>query len=149
MKLQNRIQCFSTDQKKKEVHQIILLNISDQFWSVNTVLITLFGGGLKIYTTLDADLQEYADSLLNRELIKFENKNDYEVKYTDLPADTVNIVTNYVQGGVFSIEPETGYVRVLVGGRNFNHSKLNRMMQSNRQPGSGFLKPIIVHHSIG
>jgi len=103
---------------------------------------TLFSGGLKIYTTLDADLQEYADSLLNRELIKFENKNDYEVKYTNFPADTVNIVTDYVQGGVFSIEPETGYVRVLVGGRNFNHSKLNRMMQSNRQPGSAF-KPIM------
>jgi 1A family penicillin-binding protein len=102
----------------------------------------LFGGGLKIYTTLDADLQVYADSILNRELIKFEKKNDYEVKYSDIPVDTVNIVTEYVQGGVFSIEPESGYVRVLVGGRNFNHSKLNRIMQSHRQPGSSF-KPIM------
>lgn len=102
----------------------------------------LFGGGLKIYTTLDTELQAYADSILNRELRKFEEKNNYEVKYDDLPADTVNIVTDYVQGGVFSIEPETGYVRVLIGGRNFNHSKLNRIMQSQRQPGSAF-KPIM------
>lgn len=102
----------------------------------------LFGGGLKIYTTIDPELQAYADSILNRELIKFENKNDYEVKYKDLPSDTVNIVTDYVQGGVFSIEAETGYVRVLIGGRNFNHSKLNRIMQSYRQPGSAF-KPIL------
>ncbi|MCF7918669.1 MAG: PBP1A family penicillin-binding protein [Candidatus Cloacimonetes bacterium] len=102
----------------------------------------LFGGGLKIYTTLDGELQAYADTILNRELIKFEEKNNYEVKYNDFPADTVNIVTDYVQGGVLSIEPETGYVRVLVGGRNFNHSKLNRMMQSNRLPGSSF-KPIL------
>lgn len=102
----------------------------------------LFTGGLKIYTTLDMDLQEYADSVLNMNLTKFEIKNDYEFKYADFPADTINIVTPYVQGGVFSIEAETGYVRVMIGGRNFNHSKLNRVMQSKRQPGSSF-KPVM------
>ncbi len=102
----------------------------------------LFTGGLKIYTTLDPELQVYADSMLNKKLIEFENKNDYEFKYEDFPADTINIKTPYVQGGVFSIEPETGYVRILIGGRNFNHSKLNRIMQSKRQPGSAF-KPIV------
>ncbi len=102
----------------------------------------LFARGLKIYTTLDSDLQAYADTVLNANLTKFENKNDYEFKYADFPVDTINIVTPYVQGGVFSIEPETGYVRVMIGGRNFNHSKLNRIMQSKRQPGSAF-KPIL------
>ncbi|MFO7896411.1 MAG: PBP1A family penicillin-binding protein [Candidatus Cloacimonadales bacterium] len=102
----------------------------------------LFTEGLKIYTTLDLELQVYADSVLNETLRKFENKNNYEVKYADFPADTTDIKTDYVQGGVFSIEPETGYVRVMIGGRNFEHSKLNRMTQSNRSPGSSF-KPII------
>ena len=102
----------------------------------------LFAGGLKIYTTLDMELQEYADSVLNMNLTKFEEKNDYEFKYADFPGDTINIVTPYVQGGVFAIEPETGFVRVMIGGRNFNHSKLNRIMQSKRQPGSSF-KPIM------
>ncbi|RLC53028.1 MAG: penicillin-binding protein 1A [Candidatus Cloacimonadota bacterium] len=102
----------------------------------------LFTGGLKIYTTLDSELQAYADTVLNANLTKFEIKNDYEFKYADFPVDTVNIETPYVQGGVFSIEPETGYVRVMIGGRNFNHSKLNRVMQSKRQPGSAF-KPIM------
>ncbi len=102
----------------------------------------LFTGGLKIYTTIDMKLQAYADSILNMNLTKFENKNDYKVKYADFPADTTDIVTDYVQGAVFSIEPETGYVRVMIGGRNFNHSKLNRMTQSKRQPGSSF-KPIL------
>ena len=78
----------------------------------------------------------------NKNLIKFEHKNDYEFKYEDFPNDTINIVTPYVQGGVFSIEPETGYVRVMIGGRNFNHSKFNRIMQAKRQPGSAF-KPIL------
>ena len=102
----------------------------------------LFAGGLKIYTTLDMELQEYADSVLNMNLTKFEEKNDYEFKYADFPGDTINIVTPYIQGGVFAIEPETGFVRVMIGGRNFNHSKLNRIMQSKRQPGSSF-KPIM------
>ena len=102
----------------------------------------LFTGGLKIYTAIDMNLQAYADTILNQKLTKFEEKNDYEVKYADFPADTTDIVTDYVQGGVFSIEPETGYVRVMIGGRNFNHSKLNRMTQAKRQPGSSF-KPIL------
>lgn len=107
----------------------------------------LFTGGLKIYTTLDMELQEYADSVLNMNLTKFEKKNDYEFKYADFPPDTVNIVTPYIQGGVFSIEPETGYVRIMIGGRNFNHSKLNRIMQSRRQPGSSF-KPIMYTNAL-
>ena len=102
----------------------------------------LFAGGLKIYTTLDIELQQYADSILNYNLTKFENKNNYKVKFGDFPADTTDIVTEYVQGGVFSIEPESGYVRVMIGGRNFNHSKLNRMVQCYRPPGSSF-KPIV------
>jgi penicillin-binding protein 1A len=102
----------------------------------------LFTSGLKIYTTLDTDLQAYADTVLNSCLTSFENKNDYEFKYDDFPVDTINIATPYVQGGVFSVEPETGFVRVMIGGRNFNHSKLNRIMQSKRQPGSSF-KPIM------
>lgn len=102
----------------------------------------LFAGGLNIYTTLDIDLQMYADSVLNLNLMKFEEKNDYEFKYSDFPVDTLNFETPYVQGGVFSIEPQTGYVRVMIGGRNYNHSKFNRMMQAKRQPGSSF-KPIV------
>ena len=102
----------------------------------------LFTGGLRIYTTLDTELQNYADSVLNKHLTEFENKNNYEYKFADFPPDTTDIVTPYVQGGVFSIEPSTGYVRILIGGRNFNHSKFNRMMQAKRQPGSSF-KPIL------
>ena len=102
----------------------------------------MFTGGLKIYTTLDYELQVFADSMLNLNLTKFEEKNNYDVKYADFPVDTTNIVTPYVQGGVLAIEPETGYVKVMIGGRNFDHSKFNRIMQAKRQPGSSF-KPIL------
>ena len=47
-----------------------------------------------------------------------------------------------VEGAIVALEPDTGYVRVLVGGYDFKRSEFNRGTQSRRQPGSSF-KPII------
>jgi penicillin-binding protein 1A len=47
-----------------------------------------------------------------------------------------------VQGAVVCIEPETGEVKALVGGRDFSASQFNRAIQARRQPGSAF-KPLI------
>jgi penicillin-binding protein 1A len=47
-----------------------------------------------------------------------------------------------VEGAVFAMEPDTGYVRVMVGGYDFNRSEFNRAVMARRQPGSSF-KPII------
>jgi penicillin-binding protein 1A len=102
----------------------------------------LFTSGMKIYTSIDMDLQAYADSILNMNLTKFEKKNKYSFQYSDFPPDTTDIVTPYVQGGVLLMDNETGFVTVMIGGRNFNHSKFNRITQARRQPGSSF-KPIL------
>ena len=50
--------------------------------------------------------------------------------------------TPEVQGALLCIETGTGYVKVMVGGREFRESQFNRAIQSRRQPGSAF-KPII------
>lgn len=47
-----------------------------------------------------------------------------------------------VQGSLVSLNPETGAVRALVGGFDFNHSKFNRALQGWRQPGST-IKPLV------
>jgi penicillin-binding protein 1A len=47
-----------------------------------------------------------------------------------------------VQGALLSLDPKTGYVRAMVGGRDFSESQFNRAIASRRQPGSAF-KPII------
>jgi len=54
----------------------------------------------------------------------------------------VNVETPYVQGMFIAMDPLTGGVRALIGGRNFTHSKFNRALQAMRQPGSSF-KPIV------
>ena len=47
-----------------------------------------------------------------------------------------------VEGAIVAMEPDTGYIRVLVGGYDFKRSEFNRGIQSRRQPGSSF-KPVI------
>jgi penicillin-binding protein 1A len=47
-----------------------------------------------------------------------------------------------VQGALLCLDPKTGYVKAMVGGRDFSESQFNRVIYSRRQPGSAF-KPII------
>lgn len=47
-----------------------------------------------------------------------------------------------VQGALLCLDPKTGHVRAMVGGRDFSESQFNRAINSRRQPGSAF-KPFI------
>ncbi|MCL2063864.1 MAG: PBP1A family penicillin-binding protein [Candidatus Cloacimonetes bacterium] len=107
----------------------------------------LFTGGLRIYTTIDWEMQEYSHRILNEVLSELDESRRYRHRYSDIPANAVNIRTDYLQGGVFAIDPHTGYVSVMIGGRDFQHSKFNRMMQARRQPGSSF-KPFIFANAL-
>ena len=50
--------------------------------------------------------------------------------------------TDYLQGMVVALDPTSGDVRALVGGRDYSDSRFNRAVDGNRQPGSSF-KPIV------
>jgi penicillin-binding protein 1A len=47
-----------------------------------------------------------------------------------------------VEAGLISIEPQTGHIKAMVGGYDYNRSQFNRAVQAIRQPGSAF-KPVI------
>lgn len=47
-----------------------------------------------------------------------------------------------VQGALLCVDPKTGYIKAMVGGRDFSESQFNRAIHSRRQPGSAF-KPFI------
>jgi penicillin-binding protein 1A len=101
----------------------------------------LFEGGLKIYTTLDSEMSTAADSILNTYLTRVENNSGFRYKYALVPQGAQDVDTKYIQGALLLMDNKTGHVRVLIGGRSFEHSKFNRMTQAKRQSGSS-IKPI-------
>jgi len=81
--------------------------------------------GLKIYTTLDADMQKLAEETVEETI--------------DESSD--------IQTGIVAMDPKTGYVRALIGGRNYEESPFNRATQAKRQPGST-IKPFLYYSAI-
>jgi penicillin-binding protein 1A len=113
----------------------------------------VYEGGLKIYTSLDLDLQRVAEAALEKHLEGMEQRYKYKNTRASFAAFSPVVGGNggpsagsgqtpYVQGAVVALDAKTGYVRAMVGGRDFRHSSFNRATQARRQPGSSF-KPFI------
>ena len=114
----------------------------------------LYEGGLRIYTTLDLDMQEAAERSLQAQLDAIEagvysnGKPPGRVSYHDYiesakaSGEDHGPYSPYLQGAIVALEANTGYIRVMVGGRDFDDSKFNRATQAVRQPGSTF-KPFV------
>lgn len=94
-------------------------------------------GGYRIYTTLDPALQSAAVSALADETAEIESKPGYKH-----PAYTKGATSDYLQGMVVAMDPASGDVRALVGGRDYAQSRFDRAIDAMRQPGSAF-KPIV------
>jgi penicillin-binding protein 1A len=112
----------------------------------------LYEGGLRIYTTLDLDMQEAAERALHNQLDAIESGSYGPVfgsttyqKYAEearSSGDERGPYSQYLQGALVAMDVRTGAVLALVGGRDFADSKFNRATQSIRQPGSTF-KPFV------
>jgi 1A family penicillin-binding protein len=77
-------------------------------------------GGLNVYTTLDPDMQHAAENAVDQEL---DPNSDLET-------------------ALVSIDPRTGYIKAMVGGKNYRTNQYNHALATTRQPGSSF-KPIM------
>lgn len=99
----------------------------------------LYREGLKVYTTLDLDLQVAAEKAVEENLHRMEKELRYRPRDTSATAGSAErTTTRYIQGALFALDPNTGYVKAMVGGRNFSESNWNRATQAERQPGSAF-----------
>jgi penicillin-binding protein 1A len=103
------------------------------------------GGGLRVYTSLDSELQQNAEEAVETDLAKIEKSKGYnhpkKGDFTD-QARAEEEQTPYLQGALVAIDNRTGGIRALVGGRDYRDSKYNRALQANRQVGSTF-KPFV------
>ncbi|MGH7470819.1 MAG: penicillin-binding protein 1A, partial [Longimicrobiales bacterium] len=107
----------------------------------------LYRAGLRVYTTLDIDMQRSAEMAMDSGWARLERSPGYRhPKYADAIANKERKRGNetpYLQGLFIAMDPATGDVRALVGGRDFTDSKFNRATQALRQPGSVF-KPFVM-----
>jgi 1A family penicillin-binding protein len=100
-------------------------------------------GGLRVYSTLDSKLQQAAEALVEKRLSEIEPRPGYTHPLRGKAgALTEGELPRYLQGALVAIEPDTGYVRAMVGGRDFEESRFNRVTQAKRQAGSAF-KPFV------
>lgn len=96
-------------------------------------------GGYVLHTTLDPALQRSAESALAAGLTAAEARPGYRhPKYAGRSRGS----TDYLQGAVVVLDPGTGQVRALVGGRDYGDSQYDRAVSALRQPGSAF-KPFV------
>lgn len=93
----------------------------------------LTADGLRIFTSLDLELQQAAEKALSRGLAALER--DY--RHLRKTARTDDL-----EGALVVIKPQTGEIKAMVGGRDYRKSQFNRVSQARRQPGSVF-KPFV------
>jgi penicillin-binding protein 1B len=94
---------------------------------------TLSRLGLSIYTTLDTQVQTAAEKALVNGLNRLEKLK---------PSLKRQSPDQELQGAVVVMQPETGHILAMVGGRSYSISQFNRISQARRQPGSAF-KPFV------
>jgi penicillin-binding protein 2D len=87
---------------------------------------TIALGGLKVYTTLNLKQQKSAESQVQ--------------KYVASGSE--------IQIGLVAMDPKTGNVKAMIGGRDYTKSPFNRAVQAVRQPGST-IKPILYYAALG
>jgi len=94
--------------------------------------------GLSLFTTLDTQVQMAAEDALARGLKRIEDAN---------PRLKRKESAEKLQGALVVMQPKTGYILAMVGGRNYGGSQFNRITQAKRQPGSAF-KPFVFLSSL-
>jgi penicillin-binding protein 1A len=109
----------------------------------------LYDEPLRIETTLDIGAQKAAEEELLRQLKTVEGGATGKMrgpKYTVHPADDAALA--YLEGAVVAIDARTGDVLAWVGGRDFLHSRFDRVVSARRQTGSAF-KPFVYAAALG
>jgi penicillin-binding protein 1B len=89
--------------------------------------------GLRVYTTLDTEMQADAAAALAANLERLE-KSHKSLRSTGKTPD--------LQTAAVVLDAKSGAIRALVGGRDYGESQFNRASAALRQPGSAF-KPVV------
>jgi penicillin-binding protein 1A len=111
----------------------------------------LYSKGFQVVTTLDLEMQRSARAAMDSGWSRIERQPAFRhPTYAEVMGEGGSkraSETSYLQGMFLALEPATGEIRALIGGRDFEDSKFNRATQALRQPGSTF-KPFVYASAI-
>ena len=100
----------------------------------------VYQGGLRVFSTIDMAMQESAEAVVRESLQALgERRSKALASHRRSPVEDD---PQPLQGALVALDPKTGHVRAMVGGRDFRESAFNRAVQARRQPGSAF-KPFL------
>ena len=91
-------------------------------------------GALRIHTTLDIQLQRSAEEAVAWGVARL----DHRMNFPNYEAAPLEQRKNYVQAALLCLDPHSGQVRAMIGGRDIFISYFNRALAARRQPGSAF-----------
>jgi 1A family penicillin-binding protein len=140
--------------KEARAEKVVLRDVlrAEEAWGlyfkeqVRQELVARFGwervyeGGLRVYSTIDVATQRAAEAAVAEGLKSIEARRASlagKWKAGDAADPSAPI-----QAALIAMDPATGYVRAMIGGRDFDESHFNRAVQAKRQPGSAF-KPFV------
>ena len=106
----------------------------------------VYEGGLRVFSTIDPAMQQAAETAVADGLKALEARQakmgvGRTRETTSSPSVTEHAAAP-LQAALISMDPRTGQVRAMIGGRDFAESPFNRAVQAQRQPGSAF-KPFV------
>ena len=119
----------------------------------DSLKVNIYKDGLKIYTTLDMQIQSVMDSAIVRQMDKVQERvraqgklirlrKTFATDTSEHTNDSLFLEKTLVQIGMVALNPKTGEILAMVGGRDFDKYKFNHATQAPRQPGSAF-KPFL------
>jgi len=110
----------------------------------------LYQGGISVFTTLDTRLQAIAEQATEKKAEELQATVDAKASQGDslyivlstTASGEDTLASRQIQTALVAMDPKTGYIKALVGGRDFRTNKFNLATQAPRQPGSAF-KPFL------
>jgi len=100
---------------------------------------TVYQGGLRVYSTIDMKMQQQAEIAVANGLKSLDERRKAIAARRKTPDDPD---AGPLQAALVAMDPATGHIRAMIGGRDFDESHFNRATQARRQPGSAF-KPFV------
>ena len=107
----------------------------------------VYQGGLRVYSTINMPMQIAAETAIEDQIASIETRREaWQARRAatrqKAGKDPLPEPSDGLQAALVALEPDSGAVRAMVGGRDFDASHFNRAVQAHRQPGSAF-KPFV------